>query len=163
MDTIRSDPLFQDRNPSTIREMANAGKLPLAQYMRLSEIDTDGWHDTMIAAMARHAFMIDWADENERKRDEGRKYVNTSGMRIEDVAPSRTPPRFKTYAKKLAAQYKAANGGMPIEELFVLAMAADPKVDSDQAEDFASDLVWMAQGSGASWFDDHKEFDLNVP
>lgn len=152
---------------STLRHLANSGRLPLAQYMSLSErlsgYDTTTLRKEIVSAMTRFLYTLEWSNENEERRSEGKKHVRIpGGSNIEDYVPVRTPTRFKKEASELVAKFEEMNG-VSVEGLFLLAMAADPGVGLSEAEKFGQDLIYMSNGYGISWFDDHDEFDLKIP
>lgn len=128
--------------------------------------------DGMAHMLWLHAF-ADWVEELDR--DERRELgFEISGKDIDDVAPE-TPKAAHKAADELVKLYEAQNHD--IVDLYIFAQTADLESDfelwsetavdsswkSSDAFDFGGYLADMALGTGRSWFDDHKQFELKKP
>jgi hypothetical protein len=113
--------------------------------------------------MARSLFVLAWVDwqENEKKRQFG-------AVELFDVAPKNTPISFFYEACKLAGQIEQING-MSLIALINQAALADvgrpfqSVLTESYYKEFGHYLVMGALGHGASWFDDHEKFKLELP
>lgn len=100
--------------------------------------------DTIIEGLAKLAWAMRWADEEEAKEDG----ENFSGVDIYDAAPEPPKEAFK-WAKEVAAQITKSNGAT-LTELFERAQEAGFPGD---AESFGADLSHEANGTGIDWTD----------
>lgn len=71
------------------------------------------------------------------------------------------PPNAYALAGELWAGLHAANGKAGVYSLALHAEAADG--EAPDPEEFGHYLAMQAMGTGVSWFDDHKRFNLKVP
>jgi hypothetical protein len=163
-----------------------SGRLPLAEYIKqsmaleasgLADRDVAGLRKTLLDRIARFAYVLAWDAENENRlsanelssdlteRARARRAVHIpGGSQVEDFVPKRTPASAREYARGLVEKIEKKNN-VPIEILFLKAIDADGGYEASRKDeiDFASDLTFMANGHGVSWFDDHEEFDMEVP
>ncbi len=109
-----------------------------------------------------------------------------NGANWDDVAPETPDVLAEQVVPDLVSLYVAGNGVSRILDLFETALRADhdneevswgesPMTTSEDqrayemehflepAEAFGGDLAMMALDTGASWFDNHEEFELDVP
>jgi len=122
-----------------------------------------GTNDPILNGMASTLWGMEWADHVEEHR-----CANLSGVEITDVMPE-VPIEAYLLAANFIGHIEQANR-MNIYALLYKAAKADgqdpyegDKPGDDYAEEFGSDLGMMALGSGVSWFDDHAQFDIEVP
>lgn len=149
----------------------------------------DQYEREIRTAMARTLWVMaytDWYNElTDEEKEQRRLPRPTPGGASEDWAPA-SPQGAHQAARDLAELFGKAEGvgrRRPLTTLYEYAMHADtgeapefhehlggPDMVWDLAGsnralplEFGSDLAMMALESGVSWFDDHKEFDLEVP
>lgn len=124
--------------------------------------DSD-FRDAFLYGAARAFFMTAFADyvEDEDREDDGHEYPHPGpGGDWADVTPE-PPPNAYALAGELWAGLYALNGKAGPYTLANNAEAADgAPID---AEEFGHYLAMTAMGHGVSWFDDHKDFPLEVP
>jgi hypothetical protein len=120
--------------------------------------------DDIIEGMARSLWASAYADYVEelskQERIDAGTPVSLQGVDWFDDSPS-TPEAADKAGLELAALYEAEND-VSLDELARRAAEADG-VRSVDAESFGHYLAQMAMGSGLSWFDDHKRFDIKKP
>ncbi len=133
---------------------------------------------TILKAIARTLFVTAWADHEEEKG------VSFSGKDLFACAPAHTPLAAFLKAEDLGRQIARMNGLDPslpsdaLATLFERACEADKALAQSVApslpvlpqkgfeslkEEFGHYLAMQSLGSGATWFDDHAEFPLEVP
>lgn len=112
----------------------------------------------IVAAMAKYAYASAWADAYE---EAGGKFG--PGQEIMDIAPPPTP-EAKKWAEKTAKDIERMNDAS-LDELIRKAMEADgtPGKEGDWVGEFAYGIAMFSLGHGVSWFDDHKDFPLELP
>lgn len=135
---------------------------------------------TIINGMARAFFVSAWVEKQERK---GRSFA---GQELMDVAPS-TPRYARDFALMFAgglgsllvhlnnaawADVRATQeqmGGTLPEPFYkhkypgLEECAEALKTYGNYAANFGYCLAMMGMGTGVSWFDDHAQFEINVP
>ena len=117
--------------------------------------------DPIIRGIATILWASTWADHVAEVRCR-----SLSGCEITQVMPSIDEAAFRL-AHRVAGRIEQVNYNLP--SLCAAAWRADGNSDTDDspddefAERFGECLAYMAQGAGVSWFDDHKEFPLEVP
>lgn len=112
---------------------------------------------SIIEGMAKLAWAMRWADEEEAKEDG----ENFSGVDIYDAAP-KPPKKAFDWAKSIGAEI-AKDNGLTLTALYEKAKAAGFPND---AESFGADLSHKANGSGVDWNDrltSANRFDIKVP
>jgi hypothetical protein len=151
------------------------------------------YRSIILNGMARtlwvHAY-ADWVDElSKEERDEFGVERARGGQDWNDVAPE-TPKAAHKAALELVKLYESDKNTGDIVELYAMAQTVDMGEElvfdesdvvpakgqtkeraqelerewkMDDAETFGSYLASMALGTGSSWFDDHKEFELARP
>ena len=137
------------------------------------DIQSDStWKDEFVTAAARAFFTLAYADfvEEDEREDDGFDYPRPGCQQDwMDYAPE---PPIAAYV--LAGQLWEGLEILNKASVYGLARAASiadgaPDNPSDydyvaaDATDFGHDLAMEAMGTGVSWFDDHKWFDLKVP
>lgn len=146
----------------------------------------DDWEKHIRNAMARTLWVTSYADYVDELSPEEREAIlgteqhpDNEGRDWDDVAPEETPQGAHQAARDLAELFAVSEGigrRRPMTELFEMAhhadtgeplelehMFGDEKRKAPQWEMFGHYMVMQALGHGVSWFDDHKEFDLEVP
>jgi hypothetical protein len=116
--------------------------------------------DTFVRSMASTLWAMGWANHAEEH-----DCYNLSGCEITSVMPE-VPEIAYRMAERIAGAIEATNGAS-LACLFAAAMKADgsPELEhedyhGEDAEDFGHCLAHMAEGSGISWYDNHKRFEL---
>jgi len=107
----------------------------------------------IIGGMARAFFVDDWARDND-----------PGGVELMGVAPA-TSEHAKKFAADFTKKVEAANGKNLIA-LFNDACEADADVaftNNQEARNFGHYLAMQAMGHGVSWFDDHADFEIEIP
>jgi len=118
-------------------------------------------HERIVKGVVDILWGSAWADHVEEH-----KCCRLSGLNICNVMPT-PPPEAWAAAERILGHIEHANGwSWPC--MFAAAARADglkePKSYDDLlVERFGECLMYMAMGSGTSWFDDHAEFSLAVP
>jgi alkaline phosphatase len=112
-----------------------------------------------------------WAGRQEELAQEGKPHANMSGCQIAEIADNPNEEQRKTiieHTEKVIREIEKLNHAK-IERIYQRALRADGFMKDEEVPEkasrdhFGSDLAFMSMGSGASWFDDHKEFKLQVP
>ncbi len=126
----------------------------------------DGFRDTVIHHAARAFFVSAYADycENEPR---GESCARAScGDDWMDIAPEATPLEAYVLAGEMWASIEAASK----INMFALAARANQADggeyeigDDFDAEHFGHYLAMQYMGHGVSWFDDHEEFEIEIP
>lgn len=132
----------------------------------------DGLSDDIRSGMANLFWWEAWASHQEELAQRNQPHVNMSGCQISDIADNPNEEQKKTiieHTEKVIYAFEELNG-MNIEELYQKALRADGIDPEDEyipenasRDFFGSDLAFMSMGSGVSWFDDHKKFELKEP
>lgn len=139
------------------------------------------FRDLIRDGMARLLWILAYADfvqnADGEQADEDLYPAAKPGQNWDDVAPE-TPKAAYKAADDLMKLYEAQNHDLV--DLYIFAQTADLEEDfelwsegknaavdrkwkEDGAYEFGGDLAHMAVGSGSSWFDNHKEFELQYP
>ncbi len=141
------------------------------------DLETSAWdlRDEVLDGMSRALWVSSYADFADNLREEGVSRAELEDRGIEtagagedwdDVAPE-TPIDAEKAAHALASAYAQKNQVEDVTDLLALAVQADDvgpdELDDDYADSFGHNLAMMAMGTGVSWFDDHKQFDLKQP
>lgn len=122
------------------------------------------WRDGFIIGAARLFFVSAYADYVESDDCDDDLPRASGGGDWYDVAPSHTPINAFVLAGELWASLEHANK-CSVYVLGARAHEADGgeySCDVDP-EEFGRCLAWMYMGSGVSWFDDHAQFEIEVP
>lgn len=123
--------------------------------------------DAIMDGAARILWGMSWASVQE---ESGRAHL-LAGREITEIMPA-VPLAAVTDAARMIGMIEQANGAGS-HTLLNRAAMADAKGDEHRAQELFRDtayevrfgecLAFMVTGNGVSWFDDHAEFDLNVP
>lgn len=115
-------------------------------------------------AIARTMFVTAWADEME---EQGKSFAPQ--QEIMSVAPS-TPSVAIKEAYRFVGALENQNHMMISTLIHQAAKADGLTIDSmeesqlaEYAREFGHYMSMEAMGHGVSWFDDHKEFKINIP
>lgn len=113
---------------------------------------------TVIAGIARAAFVTEWAN---RQEERGRTF---SGKDLYQVAP-RTDKHARDWAEGVVERIESLNRKSIVELLYAAAIADGRagSVPEDYVFSFGSDIGHQVMGAGVSWFDDHEQFPLRLP
>lgn len=113
---------------------------------------------SVIEGIARCAFAMAWADEQEEKAQRDEPHENLSGCDIYEVAPRPNPKYAYDYAKRVCEQIEKQNA--PLDDMYF--QAQEKGYDKD-AENFGSALILSAQGQGAGWKVDYNDPAFVLP
>jgi hypothetical protein len=116
-------------------------------------------HSTVFKSMARTMWCLAWADEMERRAEDGEALPWPGGAEIFDYAPD-TPGMAYCEAYRFVGMLEQVNK-MNIHALMWKVLGEYP--DDKQVDLLAHYLVMEAIGHGASWSDSHKDHGLTVP
>lgn len=114
--------------------------------------------------IARTMFVTAWADEME---EQGKNFAPRQEV-MSVAAPTPSIAVKEAYEFVGALENSNKMGLVPL--IYKAAIADGRDIDSmsdgekaEYARDFGHYLFMEALGHGASWFDDHKQFDLEIP
>lgn len=133
------------------------------------------FRDAFILGAAKAFFVSAYADyveegystDNDLTEEEREARVSLpkagGGQDWYDFAPE-PPPEAYALAGELWGALEAINK-TSVYQLAALAGKADglSEDESIDVEDFGRDLAMQAMGTGVSWFDDHKRFEIKIP
>jgi hypothetical protein len=130
------------------------------------------FRDSWLEGAARAFFVTAYADyveeghstDNELDDDERERRLSLPspgpGEDWMDYAPP-TPPNAYALAGELWNAIHAANGEAGVYSMALRAEAVDG--EAPDPEKFGHYLAMQAMGHGVSWFDDHGDFDIEIP
>lgn len=116
-------------------------------------------HNEVFESMARTMWVLFWADEMERKAEDGKPLPWPGGAEIFDYAPE-TPDMAYCEAYRFVGMVEHANK-MNIHALMWRVLGEYPK--DEEVNKLAHYLVMEAIGHGVSWMDDHDEHGIELP
>lgn len=130
----------------------------------------------IVESMARTLWVMAYADWTMEDTEDARAERERIGhVKDWDTAAPDTPSAAEKAAMDLA-RLIVAQGGISLGELFVMAETADHEEDFEiipigqmerwmtrELEYFGHYLAHMSIGDGSSWFDDHAQFELDLP
>lgn len=137
----------------TLRDAAKTNGYVVATDM----IDAEDMTDEIVDSLTRTFFVMGWLSYKE-----GTTGRDVSGDPF-DVAPKRTSPKAKKFARAYVRKLEEANG-IPIGLLYEIARNAPGKHYREPSpERFGHYIAMRAIGSGVSWEDDHPDIGMKVP
>ena len=121
------------------------------------------FRDSFLEGAARAFFVTAYAD-----------YVEKGNSTDNDLTEDEREARQALPSASMGADWYDYAPATPLNayalagELWALLAVANPeqtRADNEDidAEDFGRDLAMQAMGTGVSWFDDHKRFEMKIP
>ena len=130
----------------------------------LGRLANGNYGKRILEAMARAAFVSEWANKQEEKAQRTRKRLNWGGQDLMNLAPA-TNAAAKKWARDLATELVRKNN-RTLDALIHDAARADGldiRVGQEYARKFGHYVAMMALGHGVGWWDDHEKFPMVVP